>query len=51
VVLDLQDNPSLKRLVGKTIQLPPAFMEWSADKDEQVIESIDQDFEAPKPQL
>jgi hypothetical protein len=51
VVLDLNGNASLKRLVGKTIQLPPAFMEWSLENSEESIETFDDEFEAPQPQL
>lgn len=51
VVLDLDGNASLKRLVGKTIQLPPAFMEWSLENSEESVEVFDDEFEAPQPQL
>lgn len=49
VLLDLGDNASLKRLVGKTIQLPPAIIEWSAEASES--ELLEQDLEIPQPQL
>lgn len=52
VQLDLGDNASLKRLVGKTIQLPPAIIEWSAElEDGDGIETFEEDFESPEPQL
>lgn len=51
VVLDLQDNASLKRLVGKTIQLPPAFMEWSAEAEQEDAMESQEDFDTPQPQL
>ncbi len=51
VALDLQDNASLKRLVGKTIQLPPAFMEWSAETESEDAMGMQEDFETPEPQL
>lgn len=51
VVLDLDGNASLKSLVGKTIQLPPAFMEWSLENSEESVEVFDDEFEAPQPQL
>ena len=51
IALDLQDNASLKRLVGKTIQLPPAFMEWSAEAESEDDSVMQENFETPEPQL
>ncbi len=49
VALDVDDTASLKRLVGKTIQLPPAFLEWADEADE--MELPEQSREIPQPQL